>query len=132
MAPLSRVKVSQLNLIDLVTKVIDLGVDLSDITYTVEDEVLYLQTHLPDGEWLLRVDGDRHNLIVSDGLKMTEYICFHGTQPHVAGTNSIFDSTTDDRIVGSGVQDDEDDKDDEANGIQAIPAVILTTKEKSR
>jgi hypothetical protein len=129
MAPLSRVKVSQLNLIDLVTKVIDLGVDLSAITYTVEDEVLYLQTHAPDGAWFYRVDGNRHNLIVSDGLKMTEYICYHGTQPHVAGTNSIFDSTTDGRIVGSPVQDDEDDEDDE---MQIMQGVILTTTEQSR
>jgi hypothetical protein len=129
MAPLSRVKVSQLNLIDLVTKVIDLGVDLSAITYTVEDEVLYLQTHGPDGEWFYRADGDRHNLIVSDGLKMTEYICYHGTQPHRAGTNSIFDSTTDDRIVGSPVQDDEDDED---NDMHIMQGVILTTSEQSR
>jgi hypothetical protein len=106
MAPLSRVKVSQLNLIDLVTKVIVLGADLSTITYTVENEVLYIQTHSPDGTWLDRVDGDRHNLIVSDGLTMMEYMCFTSSQPHRAGTNSIFDSTADDRIVGSPAQDD--------------------------
>ena len=35
MAPLSQVKVSQLNLISLVTKVINLGMDILTITYTV-------------------------------------------------------------------------------------------------
>ena len=129
MAPLSRVKLSQLNLIDLVTKVIDVGADLSTITYTVENEVLYLQLHTPDGTWLDRADGDRHNLIVSDGLTMMEYICFTSSQPHRAGTNSIFDSTTDDRIVGSPIQDDEDDEDDD---MRAIPGVLLTTTEKSQ
>jgi len=127
MAPLSRVKVSQLNLIDLVTKVIDLGVDISEITYTVENEVLYLHLHT-DGH-SNREGGDRHNLIVADGLTMMEYICFSGSDPHEAGTNSIFDSTTDDRIVGSPIQDDEDDEDDD---MRAIPGVILTTTEESR
>ena len=126
MAPLSRVKVSQLNLIDLVTKVIDVGAELSTITYTVENEVLYIQLHTPDGTWLDRVDGDRHNLIVADGLTMMEYMCFTSSQPHRAGTNSIFDSTTDDRIVGSPAQDDEDDD------MQIIPGVILTATEKSQ
>jgi hypothetical protein len=47
--PLSRVKVSQLNLIDLVTKVVDLCVDISTITYSVQNERLNIHLDTPEG-----------------------------------------------------------------------------------
>jgi hypothetical protein len=108
MAPFSRVKVSQLNLIDLVTKVVDLHAEISTITYTVENENLYLHHDSPDGIWLDRADGDRHNLIVADGVTMIKYVAFAHSQPCRLGTNSIFDSTTDDRMFGSPMQADEE------------------------
>lgn len=90
MAPFSLVKVSQLNLIDLVTKVVDLGVPISTITYTVENRNLYLHVNSPDGTWLERTDGASHNRVVADGLTMMEYVHFSSSsQPTIMGTHSV-------------------------------------------
>jgi hypothetical protein len=104
--PKSRVKVSQVNLIDLVTKVQDLHMDLSTITYHVWGERLYL--HLgPEGRYSDRVDGEQYNTVVEKGLVIADYVMFYGSnQP---GTNLVVDYASDDRLIASGVVVDDPD-----------------------
>jgi hypothetical protein len=98
----SRVKVSQLNLIDLVTKVYDFHMESTALTYTVWNERLYLYLG-PDGSHSDRPNGQQYNVVVEDGLLIADYVSFWGQTPYEPGEHLVLASANDDRFIGSNV-----------------------------
>jgi hypothetical protein len=104
--PKSRVKVSQLNLVDLVTKVYDFHMELTALTYTVWNERLSLHLRT-DGLHSDRPNGQQYNVVVEDGLLIADYVSFFGSDPYEPGEHEVLASANDYRFIGSNVMVDD-------------------------